>query len=186
MKTVLAASAALLLPLASLCVADDLKPFDAKLGLWEVSTTMEMAGMPTRPMPQIPPEKLAQMPAAQRAQVEAMMKTASGAPSATVTKSCVTAESLSRGSSFSGNRASSCTHKVVSQTATTMQVHMECQSERGSTTGDVTVERIDGTHVKTSAIMKTSGDRPMTMKMNSTQQWISADCGDVKPILPKQ
>jgi hypothetical protein len=85
LKTALFFSAALLCPLSA-WAADDIRPFDAKTGLWETTSTMEMPGMPSMPaMPQIPPEQLAKMSPQQRAQVEAMLKARGGAASPRVT-----------------------------------------------------------------------------------------------------
>src|SRR5450432_307498 len=79
MKTTILCGLILITPFASF--AADLKPFDAKLGLWEGTTTMETTRGPAIPQkkPQISEETLAKMPPAQRAQVEAMI-TNSGAP----------------------------------------------------------------------------------------------------------
>lgn len=165
--------------------AQDIKPFDIKLGLWETSTTTEMSGMPAMPaMPQIPPETLARMPPEQRARMEAMMKARSGGKPMAV-KSCITRETLNRSVAFS-QQDKSCTTKVVSSTPSKQVVHMECTRENTHMTGDMTVERTDAEHAKGTSVMKMEGDHPTTMKMSFETKWLSADCGDVKPpALPK-
>jgi hypothetical protein len=67
----------------TLCAADDVPFLDVKQGLWEVSTTHSMKGMPTAQMGNIPPDVLAKMSPDQRAKIEAMM---SGKPSTDVRK----------------------------------------------------------------------------------------------------
>jgi hypothetical protein len=170
---------AALWPLAS-WAADDITPFEGKTGLWEAAT--EISGMPA--MPAIPEETLARMPAAQRAQVEAMMKgRGAGGGLATTSKVCLTRESFDKSAAF-GQTDKSCTYKVVSSSSSTQQIHVECDKANTKTTGDMTIERVDAEHVKGTMSMKSSASpQPMNMKISFT--WLSADCGDVKPVVPK-
>jgi len=186
MKTTILAITALLSPLSA-WAADDIKPFDAKTGLWETTSTMEMAGMPAMPaMPQIPAEQLAKMTPQQRAQVEAMMKSkmgGAGGPTTTTSKNCVTKDTLKSAMAMGAN--DNCTRKILSSSSSMQNVHIECTQGKSTTTGDMMVERIDAEHAKGSMVMKSaaSADQPtaVNMKMSFTAKWISADCGDVKP-----
>jgi len=176
-KITILAGLAVLAPL--ICRADDIKPFDAKLGLWETTSTTEISGMPA--MPQIPEDQLAKMPPERRAQVEAMMKARFG-PRTNTSKSCMTQDSLKRALAF-GQNDNSCTRKVVSSSSDRQEIHIECTRGKMTTTGDMTIERLDAEHVKGAMVMKTAGgDRPIDMKMSFTTKWLSADCGDVKPL----
>lgn len=174
---------ALLCPLASW--AQDIKPFDARLGLWESTSTTEISGMPAMPsMPAIPEDQLAKMPPAQRAQMEAMMK-GRGSPQSSTAKFCLVKDSLNRAIY---NTEKSCTVKLVNSTASTQQIHVECPRGNTRSTGDLTVDRVDAEHMKGVMVMKTTGDsgtsaagRSMDMKMSFSSKWVSADCGDVKP-----
>ena len=176
-------SGALLLAAAAL-PAQDVKPFDIKVGLWETSTTTEMSGMAMPNMPQIPPEALARMPPEQRARIEAMMKGRGGSPNAMTVKSCMTKESLDRGALFN-QQDKSCTMKVVSSTPSKQVMHMDCTRDNNHMTGDMTVERVDAEHAKGNMVMKSEGEHAMNMKMSFQTKWLSADCGDVKPVSPK-
>ncbi len=162
--------------------ADQITPFDAKPGLWETTSTTEIAGLPV--MPQIPPEALARMPPERRAQVEAMMKSRNG-PQATTTKSCMTPESFRRALNLARNEQS-CTSKLVTSSSSKQEVHVECAQGKSKSSGDVTIERIDSEHAKGNMTMKslTEGDRPINMDMKITfnSKWLSSDCGDVKPF----
>lgn len=165
-------------PLAS--QADDFKPMDVKLGLWETASKTDMPGMPAS-LPQIPEETLAKMPPEQRARIEAMMK-GRGAPGSMTTRSCLTRESLDRGLNFQNDK--SCTYKVTGSSASKEQVHVECDRGQMHTTGDLTVERADNEHVKGTMVMKSpagSGD----IKVSFESKWVSADCGSVKPVTAK-
>lgn len=176
----MAALAVLCLPVS--WAADELKPLDVKLGLWETTTKSEMSGMPAMPaMPQIPEETLAKLPPAQRAQLEARMKGGMGGPRTNTMKSCLTKEALDRGLNFAQND-NSCTYKVVSSSSTKQEMHSECNRGQMKMTGDLTIDRVDAEHIKGGMTMKSAeGGQPMNMKMSFETKWISADCGDVKP-----
>ena len=180
MKITVLVGIAALCPLAC-WAADEIKPFDAKPGLWETTTTMDMPGMPA--MPQIPPEALSKMTPEQRAQMEAMMKGRGGAgPRTTTTKVCMTKDSLSRGLALAQNEPS-CTQKVVSSSSSKQVIHMECSQGQGKSSGDITVERVDAEHAKGTMVMSASeGGRGMNMKMSFNTKWLASDCGDVKPF----
>lgn len=168
----------MLLPLAS--QADDIKPMDVKLGLWETTSKTDMPGMPTS-LPQIPEDALAKMPPEQRARIEAMMK-GRGAPGTMTTRSCTTRESLDRGLNFQNDK--SCTYKVVSSSPAKQQIHVDCERGQMHTAGDLTLERADSEHVKGTMVMKPatgSGD----IKISFDTRWISSDCGSVKPNIGK-
>ena len=187
MKSILIMSAALLAPLTT-WAADDIKPFDGKPGLWETTSTTEMSGMTGTPaMPQIPPEQLAKMTPQQRAQVEAMMKSrmgaAGGAPQTNTSKVCLTADSFKN--ALAMNQRENCTYKVTASSSSSQTIQMECTQGKTNMTGDMTVERVDSEHAKGNVVMKTSGEAAMNIKMSFATKWLSADCGDVKPLAHK-
>jgi len=175
---------ALLCPLATW--AQDIKPFDAKLGLWESNATTTMSGMPAMPaMPALTPDQLAKIPPAQRAQVEAMMKNGPGAPRTSTTKFCLAKDSLNK--AFY-NSDKNCTTKLVSSTPSMQQIHLECNGPTKGT-GDVTMERVDAEHMKGSAVIKSTGDdrtggagQSVSINVTFSNKWTAADCGDVKPL----
>lgn len=170
----------LLLPLAA-WAADEIKPFDVKLGLWESTVTAEMTGMPA--MPQIPEATLNKMSPEQRARVEAMMKSRGGAVRpATTSKSCVTKETLAHAFAPPDK---SCTMKVLSSSGTTQVAHVECKPNETRMTGDVTLERIDSGHVKGNGTVKAETNPPISSKLTFEAKWLSSDCGDVKPVTDK-
>jgi hypothetical protein len=180
MRTKILLGLAILWPLAS-WAAD---PFNVKLGLWETTVSTSISGMPAIPaMPQIPESALAQMPPQQRAQVEAMMKRGGGAGAPMTARSCVTRESLDAGALGQTDKA--CTSKVVSSSSSKQVLHMVCKHGNNITEGDVTMERADGEHVSGTVVMKMNvGGENHDSKMTFSNKWISADCGDVKPVMP--
>ena len=76
-----------------------------------------------------------------------------------------------------------------SSSSSKIQIHVECDAsyERfGKSVGDMTIERIDGEHAKGNMVTKVSArGHDMTMNMTFDSKFISADCGDVKPFTAK-
>lgn len=181
----------LLLAIVLLCPAaswaQDIKPVDVKVGLWESTASIEVSGMPAMPqMPAISPDQLAQMPPEARARIEAMMKGRGGSPQANTSRYCLAKDSL-RQALYNSDK--SCTNKLVSSSGTTQQIHLECTRGNTRSTGDMTLDRVDAEHLKGNGVLKTTGDastgaagRTMDVKISFSSHWISADCGDIKPV----
>ena len=190
MKTTILFGIAILCPLAAL-TAQEIKPFDAKPGLWESTMTMEISGMPAMPaMPQLTPEQLAKMPPAARQQMESMMNGRAGAPRTITSKSCTTKEEINKGLAFSDKNQANCTRKIVSSSSSKVEMHVECAPDKTNMTvvSDITVERLDAEHVKVAGTSKSTGTgagngaaRTMDSKFTVNSKWLSSDCGDVKP-----
>jgi len=126
----------LLLPL--LAAAADFTPLGLKPGLWESTVNMKTSGSP---MANIPPEQRSQMEAAmanmppeRRAQMEAMM---AGRGQPTVTKVCMTKESMSKALDFGAQQRKNCQVKVVSSSSTSHDVR---SAQPGVRKGDHTDE----------------------------------------------
>src|ERR1700686_3767474 len=96
--------------------ADKITPLNIKEGLWEMTVTHSMTGMPA-----IPPETLARMPPEQRPRAEAAMK---GTPTADVHKECVTKEKLEKQMAFDENRKDKdddCIRTIVNATGSKLE-----------------------------------------------------------------
>jgi hypothetical protein len=161
-----------------LWAAEGIKPLDVRLGLWEVTNTVQTSGMP--PV-SIPPEAMANMTPEQRARVEQMMKDrGSGAPKTTTQKSCMTREKMNRQQMFNEEQ-SSCTHTVVTSSSSKLEMRIQCGAEGTKTNGTLRVEALNSENVKGSMQMVSSGgDRTMNMSSNFTAKWLGPNCGDVK------
>lgn len=175
MRTSILLGLALIYPAA--CWAADI-PFDVKPGLWNMSTTVQVSGMPPIPnLDQLSPE--------QRARIESAMKGMSG--HTMTTKSCVTKDSIEKAIAKANNNGkSSCSTKIVSSSASEIKIHVGCVPESGAgvkTDGDITIDRLDSEHIKGSGAMKssTANGRTMDTKWSMTGAFASSDCGDVKP-----
>jgi len=159
----------------ALWAADNITALNVKEGLWEMTVTHSMSGMPA--MPDIPPDVLAKMPPEQRARMEAMMK---GGPSTDVRKECITKEKLAKNSAFSNNRGE-CTRTVVNSTGSKLEVKIHCEEKQASTDGTLVLETVGSDHVK-GTMQSATNANGHTMNMNFTfsSKYLGPACGDVK------
>ena len=165
----------------ALLAADTFTPLNVKEGLWEVTTTHSMSGMPS-----IPPEALAKMTPEQRAHLEQMMKDRSnGTPSTKVTKSCVTKEKLNKSMAFEEQRED-CKRDIVRSSSSHLEVKFHCENSKGGAQKFVS----DGTFVVdvsgsdsakgTVHIVASGGGHNMNMDSTFTSKYIGPTCGDVQ------
>jgi Protein of unknown function (DUF3617) len=160
---------------AALWSVDSITPLNVKEGLWEMTVTHSMAGMPAAP--NLPPDALAKLPPDQRARIEAMMN---GSPSTDVHKECVTQEKLEQHSAFSANRGS-CARTVTSSTGSKMQVKFHCEDKQTTSDGSLLVEAISSDNVKaTMHSVSNSNGHTMNMDFVITSKYLGPACGDVK------
>jgi hypothetical protein len=164
---------------SSVFAADKIVPPNIKTGLWEITETHTMTGMP--PMPAIPPEALAKMTPEQRAQMEAHMKNSfGGGPKTTTRKYCVTKEKLEKDTVFGDNR-NECTRTVLSSSSTMTEVKIHCTEKDMTSDGTFKFEALTPENVKGAVRMITTGhDRTMHMDFDFVSKYLGAACGDVK------
>jgi len=160
----------------TLWAADNITPLNVKEGLWEVTVTHSMTGMPATP--NIPPDALAKMPPEQRARIEAMMK---GTPTTDVRKECVTKEKLEKNLAF-GNSRGDCTRTVVTSTGHKLEMKVHCEEKQSSTDAQFVIEAIGSDSVKGTnhMVSNTSSGHTMTMDFTFSSKYLGPECGDVK------
>jgi len=159
----------------TLWAAENITPLNVKEGLWEVTVTHSMTGMPATP--NIPPDALAKMPPEQRARIEAMMK---GGSSTDVRKECVTKEKLEKHSAFSANRGD-CTRTVVNSTGSKLEVKFHCEEKQSSSDGTLAMEALGSDNAKgTMHSVTNANGHTMTMDFAISSKYLGPDCGDVK------
>ena len=164
--------------LLPLLAADKVTPLNLKEGLWEVTVTHSMTGMPA--MPAIPPETLAKMPADQRARVEAAMKGTGGGPKTDVRKECVTKEKLEKQTAFGESRVD-CTRTVVNSTGSKLEIKIHCQEKQTASDGTFVVEAVSSESARGSMHTVTnSNGRMMNIDFTFSTKYLGADCGAVK------
>ncbi len=167
-------ASAILIGLAMPVLAAELP--NVKLGLWEMTWSVQVNGMPT--------VDLSKVPAAQQAMAQSMMKNAMakmGQPHAF--KTCIGEEQLKKGASFDYSKDPSCTTTVLKSTSTELQVKQVCTGKRPHTVSidykAATPESVTG-----SAHVDMSGDSAgggMAADSKMSGKWLSADCGSLKP-----
>lgn len=159
--------------------ADKIVPPNIKTGLWEITETHNMTGMP--PMPAIPSEALAKMTPEQRAQMEARMKESyGGGQKLTTRKSCVTKEKLEKDSVFGDDR-NECTRTVLSSSAAMTEVKMQCKEKEMTSEGTFKFQALTPESVKgTVRMVMTGNGRAMHMDFDFVSKYLGPACGDVK------
>jgi uncharacterized protein DUF3617 len=159
----------------SLWAGDKIQALDIKLGLWEITSTVAMTGMPA--MPNIPPDVLAKMPPEQRAKMQAAM---GGSPTTTVRKVCITKEKMDKQTAFNDERKN-CTRTVVSSSSSKLDIKMQCTEQDATMNGTIHVEALSSENVKgTVRMAMNGGGRNMNMNSDFTSRYLGSACGDVK------
>lgn len=155
-------------------------------GLWSIES--KMGGNPEleQAMAQMQ-QQLASMPPAQRKQMEAMMGK-SGMSMATgggmTVKVCITPEMASR-QQLPTQTEGDCTTNIVSSSPKVMKLNFSCKNPASSGEGTYTFDS-DKAYTMNMLINTAQSGKMQRMTMNAKGRWLSADCGDIKPIaLPK-
>jgi hypothetical protein len=153
-----------------------LTPLNIRLGLWEITTTMQRTGLMG-----LPPDMLAKMTPEQRARYEERLKAQGANANRTTTrKNCVTKEKMEKNSMFDDNRPE-CKRTVVTSTGSRMEVRAECDKQGVKMTIAMAAEALDSGSIKGTMHMTTSGgERTMEMESTFTGKWVGAACGDVE------
>lgn len=151
---------------------------DVKTGEWETTTVSQGLG---GAMAALPPGLLDKMPPEQRAKFEERMK-AAGAPRTTVTKRCLTKEDLAKAFDVPSSQRQQCTSSVVSSTSSRQQVKIACEMDKAKSSGTMTVEALDSTHIKGDMQMSVQAGAAAAnnISFNFSSKWLGAVCGEAK------
>ena len=144
---------------------------NVKPGLWEITTTTAVSGMPPIDTSNMTPE--------QKARFEAAMKARQAhSPRNHVSKSCVTKERLERGP-FQDEDKESCTHTVISSTSTQWQTKLSCTKPKR--VGEFKIEALSREKIKGTVQMNESDDKhAMSVHVSLAGRWLDSDCGGIK------
>ena len=139
-----------------------------KVGLWEVTTHMNMGNM----MANIPPEALARM----REHGVTMPNNQSF-----TSQRCMTAADVASDEPPKMRNTDDCKMSNMSHDAHTFTADMVCSTERMNGRGHLSVNFDSSEHYAgTYAFNGTAEGHPQSMTYNFEARWISADCGSVK------
>jgi hypothetical protein len=161
-----------------LLAAGKVQPLNVKTGLWQVSMTTTMSGLPP-----IAPEmqaKLDQMTPEQRAKMEAMMKSRfGGTPHTSSYKKCVTKEELENNAFDKPDEK--CNWTVVNSTGSDMEVKATscaaAKNEGMQTDVDLKLHVVDSENVQASMQLTATGNgHTMNGSGSYTGKWLGAAC----------
>jgi hypothetical protein len=149
--------------------ADGMKP-----GLWEMS----MKSDAMKNMPQISPEQREQM----RKMGIHVPQTQNGA---LVNRMCFTKEMIERNKTPITQNESGCEVKNQKQNGSSYSMDLVCDGPnmkgKGKVTGQMKSSESFSSNYEFNGTMR---GEPVNQKSESSGRWISADCGNVKPVLP--
>ena len=118
----------------------------------------------------------------QRARFEAAMQASmANAAKPRLSKNCVTPEKIARGLDLDQHNDTSCQRKVVSNSASEMEFSEECGSDSGKSVISEHFQ-LSGSEQMTGNVhvVRTSGDKTMTIDSTIHGKWLGASCGDIK------
>jgi hypothetical protein len=144
-----------------------------RAGLWNISTTMEMANMP-----QMPPEAMAMMKS-RGIQIPGMGKPFTS-------QMCMTQDEVNADKMPAmKNREENCTTKVLNQTSSSVTAETTCHG-RMDGVGRTQMSWRGNEHYQGTYSFKGNMEgRPQEMTSHYTGDFVKADCGAVKPFMPK-
>jgi hypothetical protein len=155
---------------APLAVAAD--KLDLKPGLWEITSTHHITGVP--PMPKEWQEKVT--PEQRAAMEAAFKKEAEKGPQTDTDRECISKKEAEQ--PFDVGDTKDCTQKVVRTTRTTQEVHLTCTGEfKGSGVLRVTTPTPE-TMTGSLDLQLGDGKDAMRVKSQLKGRWLGPDCGD--------
>jgi hypothetical protein len=155
---------------APLALAAD--KLDVKPGLWEITSTHHISGVP--PMPKEWTEKVT--PEQRAAMEAAFQKEAEKGPETDTERECISKKEAEQ--PFDIGDTKDCTQKVVRTTKTTQEVHLSCNGEfKGSGVLRVTSPTPE-TMTGSLELQLGEGKDAMKVKSELKGRWLGPDCGD--------
>jgi len=160
----------ILVPLTA-AVAAQAPALDVKMGLWEITSTINVGGaMPVPDTSGMTPE--------QKQRMESAMRGVMGQP--TVTKTCMTREKFNDSNFMSSGSDGTCKQVLTTNTATALDGTVTCTGDRAMT-GEMHVRASSPTaFAGTMKMNAAAAGRPMAVDVKMQGKWLGADCGDVK------
>lgn len=157
--------------------------YNMKPGLWENSFTIKSkSGKVENSMSKMQ-ENMAQMPAKQRKMIEEMMArqgvAMGGAPSSI--KVCISKEQA-QNLEIPQKNEGRCTHEVLKRTSNSVKMKFNCPGDP-ATKGEGEFTLISPTVFTGKTMVDTvKNGKSDHLDMTQKGKWLSADCGDLKPV----
>jgi len=155
---------------APLALAAD--KLDVKPGLWEITSTHQISGIP--PMPKEWQDKVT--PEQRAAMETAFKKESEKGPQTDTDRECITKQKAEQ--PFDVGDTKDCKQTVVRTTRTTQEVHLACNGEyKGNGVLRVTTQTPE-TMTGTLDLQLGEGKDAMKVKSQLKGRWLGPDCGD--------
>jgi hypothetical protein len=178
---VVAASAACLFSIPGITSAQSMRP-----GLWEITTQMQGAsgGKMDAAMAEMQKQMAAMSPDQRKMVEERMAKQGmkfGGAPGGGMKmQMCMTQEMVDR-NEVASRQQGNCTQTRSPRTGNSMKFAFECTNPSSKGEGTVTFSGPDAYAMKLTTTTTVQG-KAESMDMQGSGKWLSADCGNVKPL----
>ena len=158
-----------------------------KPGLWEVTSKLGGSADMDKAMAQMQ-QQMASMPPEQRKQMEAMLAkqgmSMTATPGGMMSKMCITKDMVDRGQ-MPVQSQGDCTSTTSNKTSSGMTFKFSCASPPSSGEGQYTFMG-DNAYTMKMKINTPQQGKPVITTMDSSGQWLGADCGNIRPmVLPK-
>jgi hypothetical protein len=154
-----------------------------KAGLWQIQAEREENGVKMPDASERMKERMKNMTPERRKQFEESMKQRGVDPNAGgVIKVCYSQKMVEHGAWADQG---TCKTDYSNRTATHWKWHSVCPEVHYEGDGEASFPDPEDFVVKSSGVL-TSGDKTRNIKSTRTAKWISADCGDVKPLDSQQ
>jgi len=157
-----------------------------KPGLWEITNRMQSAGGQMENQMAEMQKQMASMPPEQRKMMEEMMarqgvQMGKGPAGGMSTRICLTKEMIERNEV--AQQRSDCKTTTHSKTANGVKMAFTCANPKSSGEGQITYTSPEAYSMK--MVVNTEVDGRMEkVNMDTTGKWLSADCGNLKPMVP--
>ena len=162
-----------------------------KPGLWEINNKMSTSSGEMEKAMAEAQKQMASMPPEQRKMMADMMAKqgvsmgVGGGAGSTAIKMCISKEMAER-NEVAAHQQGDCTHTTSPRTGNTMKFSFVCTKPPSSGEGLVTFNGSDAYSMKMD-MTSTAKGKPEKMSMDATGKFLSADCGNIKPIaMPKK
>ncbi len=155
---------------------------DMAPGLWDMGYTMKSQSGDVEKALELARQQLAGLPPEQRKMMEDMLAKQGVAlgEDANSVKLCITQEQLDKGQL--PQQDSNCSQSITESGKNTYQISLECKGNP-PTSGTGTITFSDAKNYTGTFVMNASpAGKPDVMTIQQTGKWLSADCGNIRPI----
>jgi hypothetical protein len=145
---------------------------NVKTGLWEITATSDIAGMPP-----LPKELLDKLTPEQRAEIEAGMKQGgAGGPHKEVSRECITERDLE--DPFKSANPDECKSQLVRSTRTLQEVKLTCTGQYKGSGSFLISTPTPETMTGVLDVSVGEGGTSMKVKADMSGRWLGPDCGE--------